>query len=236
VLSVPLVARAPLQSPVAVQLVALLEDQASCDALPCTIAVGFAVRLSVGAGTVTLTVTVRDAVPPGPVQVSTNPVVAFSAALVAVPDVGRAPVQPPDAVQLVAPVVLQVSVVVPPCDTDAGLAVRLTVGNGAGVTSTCTDCAAVPPAPVHVRVKVDDAVSAPLACDPDNALAPVHAPEAVQLVALLVAQLSVLVPPYATVVGDAPSVIVGGGVGAGGDTVIVVDWLADPPCPVHVRR
>jgi hypothetical protein len=58
-----------------------------------------------------------------------------------------APLQPFDAVQLVALVVLQVSVEVPPLATDAGLAVRATVGAGTTVTVTLFD--ADPPEPVQ---------------------------------------------------------------------------------------
>jgi hypothetical protein len=62
------------------------------------------------------------------------------------------PVQPPDAVQLVALVELQVSVDVAPLATLAGLAVKDSVG--AGATVTVTLCDADPPAPLQVRLKL----------------------------------------------------------------------------------
>ena len=68
VLLLPLVARAPLQPPEAVQPVALVELQLSVDEPPLGTTLGLADRDAVGTGA---TVTVADAVglvPPGPVQ------------------------------------------------------------------------------------------------------------------------------------------------------------------------
>ncbi len=45
----------------------------------------------------------------------------------------------------------QVSVAAPPLVTVLGFAVSVTMGSG-GVTETVTDCAALPPAPVHISV------------------------------------------------------------------------------------
>ena len=68
-LCVPLVARLPLQAPLAVQLVALVEDHVSVEEPPLATLAGAAVSVTVGSGT---TVTVVDALalPPGPEQVS----------------------------------------------------------------------------------------------------------------------------------------------------------------------
>jgi hypothetical protein len=77
-------------------------------------------------------------------------VVVVNVVVEAVPPVGWLPLQPPEAVQLVAFVVLQVSVEVPPIGTSVGLAVNITVGSG--ITVTVTVCAPVPPVPVHVSV------------------------------------------------------------------------------------
>lgn len=70
--SLPLTDFAPLQSPEAVHDVALLDDQFSTAELPCTMALGVAVSVSVGGGItgVTLTVTACDALPPAPEQLS----------------------------------------------------------------------------------------------------------------------------------------------------------------------
>jgi hypothetical protein len=70
VLCVPLVPFVPLQPPEAVQDVALVELQVSVEAAPLATEVGFAVNVTVGAGT-TVTVAVATLlVPPVPVQVS----------------------------------------------------------------------------------------------------------------------------------------------------------------------
>ena len=57
-------------------------------------------------------------------------VVAVSVAVAVEPLMPRAPLQPPDAVQLVALVALQFSVEVPPLATEAGDAESETVGTG----------------------------------------------------------------------------------------------------------
>jgi len=61
------------------------------------------------------------------------------------------PLQPPEAVQLVASVELQVRVEAPHLLMLVGLAVSVTVGAGA-VTATLTVLLAVPPAPVQLSV------------------------------------------------------------------------------------
>jgi hypothetical protein len=66
---VPLVAFAPVHPPVAVQAVALDVLQVSVALPPLATEVGLAAKLTVGAGT-TVTVTLRDADPPEPVQES----------------------------------------------------------------------------------------------------------------------------------------------------------------------
>ena len=63
------------------------------------------------------------------------------------------PVQPPEAVQAVAFVLVQLSVDEPPLVTVVGVAVNDTEGGvGPAATVTVTDCAAEPPAPVQVSV------------------------------------------------------------------------------------
>jgi hypothetical protein len=70
VLCVPLVALLPLQLPDAVHEVAFVELQVNVDAAPLATDVGFAVNVTVGAGT-TVTVAVATLlVPPVPVQVN----------------------------------------------------------------------------------------------------------------------------------------------------------------------
>ena len=60
------------------------------------------------------------------------------------------PDQPPEAVQAVVLVEVQVSVAALPLATVLGVAARLTVGAGA-LTDTVADCVALPPVPVQVR-------------------------------------------------------------------------------------
>jgi hypothetical protein len=64
----PAVASAPLQPPEAVQPVALLDDHVNADVAPLFTVVGFAVRVTAGAGVVTETVADCAALPPLPVQ------------------------------------------------------------------------------------------------------------------------------------------------------------------------
>jgi hypothetical protein len=98
-------------------------------------------------------VTVADcaADPPGPVQVSVYLVDVVSAAVVCEPLGDSEPLQPPEAVQEVAPVEDQTKVAVAPLATVLGVAVSVTVG-AAAVTVTIADCVALPPPPVQVSV------------------------------------------------------------------------------------
>jgi hypothetical protein len=83
-----------------------------------------------------------------------------------------------------------------------------------GAIVTVTDWFALPPVPLQVSVKVLLLVSAEFAWLPDVALPPDHAPEALQPVALVLVQLSVVVVLLGTLAGFAVSVTVGaGGVG-----------------------
>jgi hypothetical protein len=66
----PAVVSEPLQPPEAVQAVALVEDQVNADVAPLFTVVGFAVKVTAGAGVVTETVADCAALPPAPVQVS----------------------------------------------------------------------------------------------------------------------------------------------------------------------
>ena len=227
--SVPLVALVPLQPPEAVQLVALVELQVIEAVPPCATLIGSAVSVSVGAAA-TATVTDCVTLPPVPVQVSVNVVDCVSAWLIWLPLATLPPLQPPDAVQLVALVVVQVSADVPPLLTVVGLAVNVSVG--AGATVTVTVCDAVPPAPEQLSVKFVVAASGDVVCEPLTALVPLQPPDAVQLLALAEVQLSVEVPPLAMVAGFALSATVGGGGGVPAVTVTV--WLDVPPGPVQL--
>ena len=74
------------------------------------------------------------------------------APVLCVPLVALVPLQPPEAVQEVVFVLDQVSVAEPPEVTEAGEAVRVTVGCGGWMTATDTEFDAEPPGPVQVSV------------------------------------------------------------------------------------
>ena len=132
----PEVALLPDHAPLAVQLVAPVDDHVSVLALPLATLVGFALRETVG-GAVTVTVVDCVAVPAAPVQLNVNVLSIVSAPVETVPEVDRLPAHAPLAAQLLAFVDDQVSVLALPLATLVGLALRETVG--AGVTVTVAD-------------------------------------------------------------------------------------------------
>jgi hypothetical protein len=231
VLWLPLAALVPVQPPEAVQEVALVELHVSVEDWPLAIVVGFAVSVAVRTGAM---VTVADAtalVPPAPVHVNEYEVVAVRVPVLWVPLAVFVPVQPPEAVQEVALVELQVSVEDPPLAIDVGFAVSVAVGTGA--TVTVADAAVlVPPAPVHVSVYAVLVVSVPVFWVPLAVFVPLQPREAVHDVALVELHVSVEFPPPAIVVGFAVSMAVGTGA-----MVTVADVaLLVPPAPVHVSE
>ena len=150
-LSEALVAFGPDQPPDAAQLVtlALVHDRVVL-VLRGTPG-GFAVRLTEGSPAVTVTTAARVTVPPVPAHANVKLELAARAPVLCVPEVPLAPLQSPDAEQLVAFVVLHVRFDELPDCTLAGDAVRVSVG-GAAVTATAAVCETEPPAPVHVSV------------------------------------------------------------------------------------
>lgn len=127
------------------------------------------------------------------------------------PLIDIAPLQAPEAVQDVALLTDQLSVALEPLLTLVGVALKAMVGAGGAVAVTVTDCAAVPPLPVHVSVYLVVTVSAAVALVPLIGSAPFQPPEAVQEVALVTLQFNMAVLPLATVVGLAASVTAGAG-------------------------
>jgi len=97
----------------------------------------------------TVTVTERLVEPPPPVQVTVNVLVAVSEPVLVEPDVPTAPAH--DELHELAFELDQVSVELPPYDTEVGLAENETLGGG-GPTVTVALALALPPAPVHVSV------------------------------------------------------------------------------------
>jgi len=137
------------------------------------------------------------------------------------------------AVQLVAFVDDQLSVVEPPVATVVGVAVNVTDGAAGCVTVTFTDCVADPPGPLQVSANAEVAVSAPVDAVPDVALLPLQLPEAVQAVALVDDQVSVAGEPETTEAGTADSVTDGAGDGV---TVATTVWPAVPPAPEQLSE
>ena len=143
VLCVPLVALLPLQPPVAVHEVALVELHVSVELPPLATEVGFAVSVTVGVpGTVTVVVAAL-LTPLAPTQVKEYTVVAVRAPVLCVPLVALLPLQPPVAVHEVALVELHVSVELPPLAITDGFAINVTVGAGITVTVAPTVAALV---------------------------------------------------------------------------------------------
>ena len=132
--------------------------------------------------------------------------------------------------QEVALALLQLKVALEPAVTDAGVALNVTVGAGM-VTMTVADCVALPPAPVHVSVNVDVVESAGVVKLPLVACTPLHAPLAVQDVALVLVQFKFALEPDTTV----PGVALSATAGAGAVTTTVALCVALPPAPVQVR-
>lgn len=147
--ALPEVARAPLQSPLAVQVSAALELQVNCVASPESTLLAAAEIVTVGAPA-TVTVTDSAVVPPAPLQLRLNTLLVVSAPVAVVPEVARLPDQAPEAAHVVAPVADQVSVELLPDATDVGLALNETTG--APGTVTVTVLLALPPAPLQVNV------------------------------------------------------------------------------------
>jgi hypothetical protein len=136
---VPEVFSAPLQPPDAAHVVASVALQVSVAASPATTVVGLALSVTTGGGALTVTVTLAEPSPPGPVQASEYFVVVSRTPVENVPDTACAPVQPPVAVQVVAPAALHVSTAPLPLATAAGDAVSETLGAGCGVAEPCCE-------------------------------------------------------------------------------------------------
>jgi len=204
----PFAALVPDQAPDAAQEVAFAEDQVSVALLPLVIALGPTLRLTVGVGDLTETVADCAALPPGPVQVKVYVVLASRAPVDSVPLAALLPDQPPEAVQEVDLVDDQVIVALLPWETVLGLVLIRTVG-AAAATDTVADCIAVPPKPTQVSVKVELVFIGPVDCEPLGFRLPDHAPEAEQLLAFRLLQVSVAESPEATVLGLACRVTTG---------------------------
>ena len=129
----------------------MLDDQVSVELAPLATVVGLAASVTVGAPAPTVTTVLCTAVPPAPEQLRVNVDVALSAPVDWLPLVALLPLQPPDAIHVVALAELQVSVELAPLATVVGELARVAVGAGA-LTLTVVDCVLEPPAPAQVSV------------------------------------------------------------------------------------
>ena len=141
------------------------------------------------------------------------------------------PDQSPVAVQLVASILFQLSVVEPFCGTLPGLAENDNVGDGA-VTVMLTVSLAVPTGPLQDRLNTLFEVSADIVCEPDVALLPDQSPEAVQPVVLLLLQLNVVAPLKGRLDELAVRLT---DEAVGPATIMLTESVALPPRPVQVR-
>jgi hypothetical protein len=138
----PKIVLGPDQAPIATQEAELFDDQVSVEDPPLATDVGLAVRDTVGAGGLTVTVAEALPVPPAPVQARVNVLVLVSAPLGSLPEIVLVLVHAPEAAQEAASVEDQVRVEDSPLATDGGLAASDTVGAGgvepAGTDSACS--------------------------------------------------------------------------------------------------
>jgi hypothetical protein len=166
--------------------------------------------------------------------------------LTALPTSGSLPLQEPDAVQLSALLLDQVSAAAWPATMLVGVASMLTAtlgGCGDALTTTVTLCAVLPPGPAQVNTYeyTPAAVTGPLLVPPlevgsapDHASAPLP-PLAAHEVALFVVHVNDVACPGAITVGCAANDTVGGAGGAALLTFSKALCSVTPPVPVQVR-
>ena len=166
VLCDPLVAFAPLQSPLAVHEVAFVLDQVRVAALPLMTVLGLADNVTEGGGLeTTLTVVEAFVVPPLFVQLSANVLVADNGPVLTDPLVERLPLHAPDAAHVDAPTLFHVSVDAFPTLTLVGDALSVTCGGcgGSGVEPTGRTSIALthasPVSRVKTRLSVESVVT-----------------------------------------------------------------------------
>lgn len=151
----------------------------------------------------------------------------------ALPLAGLEPPQPPLASHEVALVELHVNWLVPPADTEAGLAASCTLG--AATMFTVVESEVVPPIPVQLRLNAVGEERGPTDSLPRVVFVPVHGPPAAtQEVAPVLVHASEVRPLSATSVGDADNVIVGGSAGAATETTTVA--TVAPFGPAQLRE
>lgn len=147
----PLAAVLEVQPPVAVQVVAAVEDHVSVEEPPAATLLGLAVTTTLGFGT-TVTVAAPLDVPPAPVQLIVKTVVALMPETSWLPLVVVLLVQLPEARHEVALLELHISVAAPPARMLAGFAVTTTTGATGASTAIVAEAEFEPPVPVQVSV------------------------------------------------------------------------------------
>jgi hypothetical protein len=155
VLWLPLAALLPFQPPEAAHEVALVEFHVSVEAPPLSTEVGFAVNVTVGAGTTVTLAVATLLVPPAPVQVNEYEPGIVRDPVLCVPLVGLVPLQLPEAVHDVASLELHANVDVPPLATVVGAALRDATGCVIGVTPTPPHAANSRDTPMGKKGKTD---------------------------------------------------------------------------------
>jgi hypothetical protein len=152
----PKIVLGPDQAPEATQEAALFDDQVSVEDPPLATEVGLAVRDTVGAGGLTVTVAEPLPIPPAPVQARVNVLVLVSASLGWLPEIVLVLVHAPEAAQAVASVEDQLRVEDSPLVTDCGLAAIDTVGAGGGVEAAGADSGwSAPPQAANAAASTD---------------------------------------------------------------------------------
>jgi len=148
------------------------------------------------------------------------------ASVVSEPFVATEPIHPPEAVQLVAPLELQVRIALAPGATVVGLAVRDINGgvfaSEALVTATVTDFDVEPPVPEQLSENVVVTVNACVVNPPEVGCVPLHPPEAIQPWALVDCQWRITVSPDSTEDAAADNDTVGAGLDVESACVVLV--------------
>ena len=121
----------PLQASDAMQLVVLVEDQLRVADAPLEIDVGFALRLTVGAGTTEMVTVLFVATRPVRLQLKMYLLLVTIPLTISRPAKALLPLQAPDAVQLSAPMLRQPRVVCPPAAMLVGLPVKTSIAASA---------------------------------------------------------------------------------------------------------
>jgi hypothetical protein len=166
-------------------------------------------------------------VPPEPEQVREKLVPEDRGPVLWLPLPDLAPFQPPDAVQAMAFVELQLSCAEPPGATMVGVAAIVT--SGATLTITLA-VALVPLAPVQTSVNSVLTVRAPVLCVPLVVLVPLQPPLAVQDVVLDDVQFNSALAPPATELGVAVSAA------NGSTSTVTLTWVLVPSAPLQVSE